>query len=297
MPQPFVCSELSFYCMFLSFLWQMFNTALRFFPLAIAIFLMGKLLTAQVQRFRIQRTWPDAKRLKAELRYVLLTQLIFSGVATLIVLLNRLELVHVYRYHTHPEPGYAVLCFVLLAFWHETFFYWTHRAMHHKKLFKHTHAVHHHSVNPSPFTSQSFHPIEALFQVGYLPLFLLVMPVPLEVILIESLITMILNLYFHSGYELAPRGFPSGVLTRWVNTSTHHNLHHSRAVGNYALYWNFWDRLCGTNHPDYERVFEQVVARRAGEKLPPRGSMEPSPEPSPELELTAASRSVPSQPG
>lgn len=38
----------------------------------------------------------------------------------------------------------------------------------------------------------------------------------------------------------------------WWNTTTHHDLHHQRGRSNYGLYFTWWDRWMGTEHPDYQ---------------------------------------------
>jgi sterol desaturase/sphingolipid hydroxylase (fatty acid hydroxylase superfamily) len=48
-----------------------------------------------------------------------------------------------------------------------------------------------------------------------------------------------------------------------LNTPTNHIMHHEKMRGNYGLYFNFWDRLMGTNHPDYEHRFEEITSRPA----------------------------------
>ena len=50
---------------------------------------------------------------------------------------------------------------VLSLIIHDTYFYWMHRLLHHKKIFRFAHLTHHQSTNPSPFTSYSFHFLEA----------------------------------------------------------------------------------------------------------------------------------------
>lgn len=47
------------------------------------------------------------------------------------------------------------------------------------------------------------------------------------------------------------------------NTPTNHVMHHERMRGNYGLYFNIWDRLMGTNHPEYEARFREVTSRPA----------------------------------
>jgi lathosterol oxidase len=63
----------------------------------------------------------------------------------------------------------VVVCIVSLALMlllHDAWFYWTHRLMHHPKIFRHVHLVHHRSINPSPWAAYSFHPIEAVIEAG-----------------------------------------------------------------------------------------------------------------------------------
>jgi len=47
-----------------------------------------------------------------------------------------------------------------------------------------------------------------------------------------------------------------------MNTSTHHNMHHQRSNCNYGLYFNFWDRVMGTNDSRYELEFERIKERQ-----------------------------------
>jgi sterol desaturase/sphingolipid hydroxylase (fatty acid hydroxylase superfamily) len=44
-------------------------------------------------------------------------------------------------------------------------------------------------------------------------------------------------------------------------------MHHHYSKGNYGLYFNFWDRLMGTNHPNYEKEFLKVAKRAKDQKL------------------------------
>lgn len=63
------------------------------------------------------------------------------------------------------------------------------------------------------------------------------------------------NVMSHLGYEFLPRGLLRVPGLRWINTSTFHNLHHTSFTGNYALMFRFWDRLLGTELPNYEHKF------------------------------------------
>jgi sterol desaturase/sphingolipid hydroxylase (fatty acid hydroxylase superfamily) len=38
----------------------------------------------------------------------------------------------------------------------------------------------------------------------------------------------------------------------------HHDMHHRLGRTNYGLYFRFWDKLMGTEHPEFERLFDHV---------------------------------------
>jgi Delta7-sterol 5-desaturase len=69
------------------------------------------------------------------------------------------------------------------------------------------------------------------------------------------------NIVGHTGYEFHPRWLMDSWLGRILNTPTNHAQHHEKMRGNYGLYFNVWDRLMGTNHPDYESRFREVTTR------------------------------------
>lgn len=41
------------------------------------------------------------------------------------------------------QAAYWALCIVALDYLHDAWFYWTHRALHWRPLYKHVHAIHH----------------------------------------------------------------------------------------------------------------------------------------------------------
>lgn len=160
----------------------------------------------------------------------------------------------------------SIGCTILL---HDTWFYWTHRLMHHPKLFKLTHLTHHRSVNPTPWAAFAFSPLEAFLQASIFPLAAIVLPLhPFAFGLFMSW-QMVFNVAGHSGYEFHPRWFVKSWLGRIMNTPTNHVMHHEKLRGNYGLYFNLWDRLMGTNHKDYEKRFEEVVTRVPPAHSPP----------------------------
>ncbi|MBX7059933.1 MAG: sterol desaturase family protein [Leptospirales bacterium] len=261
--QQILSCDLSADCLATIAGFQLFMNFIRYYPVAGLVFLTLWVLGRRTfWPARIQQKWPAAERIWTEIRYSFSTLIIFASVALLSVVLSKLGIGAIYRdVERHGWLWYAV-SLALLTVWHETYFYWAHRAMHHRLLFKYVHRVHHLSSNPSPFAAYAFHPLEAVLEAAYLLVFTLIVPVHFSAVLIHAAYAMLLNVAAHSGYEFYPSGWTRGVITRWFNTSTHHNMHHSRSNCNYGLYFNFWDRIMGTNHRDYDGVFEEVVARR-----------------------------------
>jgi len=79
---------------------------------------------------------------------------------------------------------------------------------------------------------------------------------------LAGLYMFIIGINAHAGYEFYPRGFTRHWLLGWINTSTHHNMHHRYVGCNYGNWFNFWDSLMGTNHPAYHDTFDAVPRRR-----------------------------------
>ncbi|MGB0920409.1 MAG: sterol desaturase family protein [Alphaproteobacteria bacterium] len=146
---------------------------------------------------------------------------------------------------------------------HDAWFYWTHRAMHHRRLFRQVHWTHHKSKVPTPFTALSFDPPEAFSHALFGNLYMLLVPMHPIVGIAFFAIMIIRNVMGHTGYELHPRGWLNSPLTRWINTTTHHDLHHQNGNYNFGLYFTWWDKWMGTEHPDYAARFEEVTARSA----------------------------------
>lgn len=210
---------------------------------------------------KIQQTFPPIKSINREFKYSSLTMLIFSlvGVGIAFARMNGYTLIYS-NFHAYPR-GYFLLSIVLAILMHDTYFYWTHRWMHRKRIFKHVHRVHHLSNNPTPLAAFSFHPIEAIVEAGILPIIAFALPMHIGAIFIYLLYMIIMNVMGHCGFEFFPKWFVKIAPFKWYNTSTHHNMHHHYAKGNYGLYFNVWDRIMKTNHPEYEKNFEKVATR------------------------------------
>jgi sterol desaturase/sphingolipid hydroxylase (fatty acid hydroxylase superfamily) len=216
------------------------------------------------ERFRprlVNREFARGRHIRREIVYSASTAVVFSLVGTGIVFGTRAGIFHVYAGVAMHGWAYFFLSVVALLVAQDTYFYWTHRAMHHPWLFRHVHLAHHRSHNPSPFAAYAFSPAEALVHAAFVPLMLLWMPLHTVALFVFLAVMILRNVLGHLGIELFPKGFARGALSRWSTTTTHHALHHRRSGTNFGLYLTVWDRLMGTTDPTYEAAFEEVASR------------------------------------
>jgi len=212
-------------------------------------------------RFKIQQKYPDNKNVLREMGYSFLSIAIFAIIATTMFTLRKHGYTQMYRNFSDHSISYFVFTVIAFILLHDTYFYWTHRFMHWKKIYPYVHKVHHLSVNPTPWAAFAFHPLEAVIEIGIVPIMMFLMPIHHYTLLIWVLYQTGMNVMGHLGFEMYPAGFTKGFISKWNNTSTHHNMHHKHVNCNYGLYFNIWDRLMGTNHAEYDTQFEAVKAR------------------------------------
>lgn len=205
--------------------------------------------------------WPRLRQVLRELAFSLSSQIVMSAVA-LYILIGTPQIIG----NMMTEPGWsgwlwiAMLPVVLLAI-EDAVFYWTHRAMHHPLLFRTVHALHHESHDPTPFTAFAFHPVEAVLQAlnGLaIAAALLVLPWHPVALAIFGFCQISFNVIGHLGYEIYPARWNRWPILRWKTPGLHHYLHHQMVGGNYALYFRWWDKWCGTELPDFEARYERI---------------------------------------
>ena len=208
-------------------------------------------------RFATHRIPAPARFDRAQLRRELQNTLVTFAVGTLSVgLVFWLRSRGQTRLVEGPVPWWQVLawCAGLLAF-NDLWFYGWHRLLHRPFWFRHVHAVHHGSVDVNPFTSYSFHAFEGFILGAWVVPMAVLLPVPMTALAVMQVVGLGNNVMAHLGYEFLPRWLVRVPVLRWTNTATFHSLHHTRSRGNFGLHTRLWDRVFGTEVPDYERVF------------------------------------------
>ncbi|MEI6948743.1 sterol desaturase family protein [Paraflavisolibacter sp. H34] len=213
------------------------------------------------QQRKIGRKGYKEGQFRKEVGWSTLTALLFAVAGALTLLLWQKGYTKVYLQADDYPLWWLPVSLVVSLLLHETFYYWLHRWMHHPRVFRRVHKVHHDSHITSPWTAFSFHPLEGLLQAVYLPLLLLVLPVHLYVLLAQLTIMTFSSVINHLDIEIYPKGFHRHFLGRWLIGATHHSLHHKQFKYNYGLYFTFWDKWKKTESPQYEQLFEEKTKR------------------------------------
>jgi Delta7-sterol 5-desaturase len=142
--------------------------------------------------------------------------------------------------------GMFVVSIVLFDAW----FYWGHRLMHWRPLYRH-HLWHHRSVAPTVWSNYSDTLADAFVMQSYYLIAPMLLPIPPAALIAHRLYDHVNGMIGHSGFEyFAGPGarFPSPFVC-----TTFHDQHHEKFRYNYANFFSFWDRWMGTLAPDYER--------------------------------------------
>ena len=220
----------------------------------------------------LARNWSDARRIQdrratradyvREISSSFRTVFFFAitGLATVLMIEGGIVQVHQGPY----GAGLFLLQLAAITLFHDTYFYWMHRAMHHRRLFRAVHLHHHKSRTPTAWAAYSFSAWEGIAEAAFLPIFLLLTSL-LDIAFIDFVIFIYLgwmiirNATGHSGVEMFPAGWVDNKWLDWLITNTHHDLHHSEGNHNFGLYFTWWDRWMGTEHPRYKERFREVA--------------------------------------
>lgn len=198
-----------------------------------------------------------------ELKNSIPTLLISSVYSGIVIYFSTQGYTKVYLdYQTH-HPFWAFAGFFIILLIDDAWFYWLHRLLHHPKLYKYVHQVHHESIDVNPFTSLSFHWVEAALLTLWIIPVSFILPIYAPILGLVQVWGLFDNLKGHLGYEFFPANFNKSPL-QFMTTSTHHSMHHSKFNGNYGVHFRFWDKLFGTEFNDYEHTFEQIQQRKKG---------------------------------
>jgi sterol desaturase/sphingolipid hydroxylase (fatty acid hydroxylase superfamily) len=240
-------------------------TLVRYFLIAgTAFVIFYKLFPKRFSKNKIQARFAKKKDFIREILHSMQTTFILAVVGLLILKTPLKAYTQVYENIADFSLWWIPISVLLALVLQDTYFYWMHRTVHHPRFFKHIHLLHHKSINPSPWTSYSFHFFEGVLEALIAPIIFVLIPMHPLAILLFVFAGFSINVYGHLGYEIAPKWFRHSFLFEFMNTSTYHNNHHTKFNGNYGLYFRFWDRVMGTEHADYVKEYDEIQKRRFG---------------------------------
>ena len=209
----------------------------------------------KVRATRLSPVRPTRKTVSFEIRMSLLSSLIYAAPGAIVIEAYKHGGTAIYT-GIGGLAGWLwlpVSALIYLAI-HDAYFYWTHRAMHHPKLFRAMHLAHHRSRHPTPWAGFSFHPWESIVSAWPLPLATFFIPIHVGVVFFLLIFMTVVSITNHAGWEILPRRLTHGIFGRHVISATHHNVHHTDYNANYGLYFRFWDRLMNTDKGFGERA-------------------------------------------
>jgi lathosterol oxidase len=208
---------------------------------------------------KIQKRQASGADIRREILASLSAVMVFSLVAVLIYFGQQAKLFTLYKKVGLDGVPYLVATVAAMVVAHDAYFYWSHRLIHHRRLFNLVHRTHHKSVTPTAFAAWAFDPLETGLYGLFVPLWLLAVPMHQVGVLIFLWIAVLRTAIGHCGVELLPLSLAEDRWFGWIMTNTHHDAHHTNIRCNFGLYFTWWDRLFGTEYPT-----TRVASARAG---------------------------------
>lgn len=188
---------------------------------------------------KIQNSFPSRKQIRKEILYSLLTFSIYSLGICLYIIWMKVEATRHYNHIEEYGIPYFLGSIIIMILLHDTYFYWTHRLIHHKRFFKIIHHTHHKFRNPSPWSAFAFHPLEAIISMGIIPIIIFTIPWHPYALIIFITIMTLYDIFIHLGFDIK--------INLWQVSPAYHDHHHRVGRENYGLYFTFWDRVMGTH--------------------------------------------------
>eukprot|EP01135_Chromosphaera_perkinsii_P000788 Nk52_evm76s151 gene=Nk52_evmTU76s151 len=149
-----------------------------------------------------------------------------------------------YNYEAIPSWRRMLVGVIGCAMIEDTWHYFIHRLMHHPKLYKYVHKVHHHFAAPFGMVAEYAHPVETVVLGTGFFIGILCFAEHVVFLWVWVLARLIETCDVHTGYH-----FPWNPLhlIPFYGGAEFHDFHHMNFTGNYASTFTFWDWLLGTD--------------------------------------------------
>ncbi|KAJ3020853.1 C-4 sterol methyl oxidase [Thoreauomyces humboldtii] len=229
----------------------------RFFP----YYLMDQI--PYFQQYKIQETKPNTPGLYRKCLISVIKSQLFVQAPMMLLFHPTAMYLGMKFLDPFPALSTVVMSCIFCLIVEDAYHYWVHRLMHHPKLYRHVHKIHHEFQAPFGITAEHAHPIEVLvlgqgFFLG--PVILLLAGVDMHVITMAAWLALRLleTVDVHAGYD-----FPWSLhkLLPFLGGAEFHDYHHMAFVGNYSSSFRWWDWMFGT-----DRQFEAWKAKTQAAK-------------------------------
>jgi sterol desaturase/sphingolipid hydroxylase (fatty acid hydroxylase superfamily) len=167
-------------------------------------------------------------QVRDEVAWSLVSIAIFGGYGALTLWLDARGFTHL---RWELTAGGLARDLLVLTLWNEVHFYACHRVLHTRWLFRHVHAMHHRSRVPTPFSTYSFHPLEATMLGSVMVTLQLFYDVSFWAAVTYPLVSLMMNTLGHLNYSL----FPGRWWSKPLRAAEHHGLHHRKVNGNFGF--------------------------------------------------------------
>jgi Delta7-sterol 5-desaturase len=233
---------------------------------ALVYFIFWKGLKERFKNWRIAlNNRVNDEQIKRELKNAFLSMLVSTVFSSIVIYLSTQGYTKVYTNINDHSHFWAYVGFFILLIIDDTWFYWMHRLLHHRAIYKFVHFEHHKSIDVNPFTAVSFHFLEPLLLTLWIFPVAFFVPTYAPVLGLLQVWGLFDNVKAHLGYEFYPAWFHKSWLG-FLTSSTHHNMHHSKFNGNYGLHFRIWDKLLGTEFKDYEAEYDKIQERKSSDR-------------------------------
>ncbi|MGB1234201.1 MAG: sterol desaturase family protein [Planktomarina sp.] len=152
-------------------------------------------------------------------------------------------------------PIWFIAFFLLIPVWESFYFYWIHRALHSRIMYR-FHALHHRNTDVGPWSGLSMHPLEHVMYFGTAFIHFFVPTHPVHIIA-HLMFYGLYAITTHTGFE----GLFSGQKKRVHLGQFHHQMHHRFFEVNYGTPEVPWDKFFGTFHDGSAKAEEAMKVR------------------------------------
>ena len=155
----------------------------------------------------------------------------------------------------HPVAFALVL--LLAPLWYNFYFYWAHRFLHTRFMYRMAHHVHHKNIDVGPWSGVSQHPIEHIFMYASMLIHGLIGAHPVCMMFQGQTVTFA-SIMAHGGFEdiVIKDGLKLPAYGNYW-----HSLHHRYFECNYGEPTVPFDHLFGTNYDGSPEAREKMLAR------------------------------------